>query len=146
MKYIIAFFLNLYIMASSFAQHTFPLYQFKIPNSKPSINEEITETRDGITNALKISVPTLSVFLPPKQKANGTAVIIYPGGGYCTNAIVHEGFDVAKKFNDFGVTAFVLRYRIPNEATMIDKETGALQDAQQAIKTVRIGADKWNID
>ncbi len=146
MKYAIVLLLNLFVMTTSFGQQTFPLYSSKIPNSKTSSEKEVTETKDGITFVSKISVPTLSVFLPPKEKANGTAIIIYPGGGYWTNAIVHEGYDVAKKFNEAGITAFVLKYRIPNEATMIDKEIGPLQDAQQAIKVVRSGAAKWNIN
>jgi acetyl esterase/lipase len=128
--------LNLLVMVNSFAQQSLPLYKSAVPNSKPSANNEVTETKGGITTIGKISIPTLTVYLPPKQKANGTAVIICPGGGYWVNAIVHEGYDVAKKFNEMGVTAFVLKYRIPNDATMINKEIGALQDAQEAIKTV----------
>ncbi len=146
MKYLIMFALNLIIMATSFAQQSFTLYKSGIPNSKPSTNDEVTDTKDGITTIGKISIPTLTVFLPPKQKANGTAIIICPGGGYWVNAIVHEGYDVAKKFNEMGITAFVLKYRIPNEATMMNKEIGALQDAQEAIKIVRLGASKWNIN
>ena len=49
-------------------------------------------------------------------------------------------------FNEMGVAAFVLKYRIPNEATMPDKEIGPLQDAQQAIKVVRERAKEWNVD
>lgn len=146
MKYKLLVALNLFIMAATFAQQTYPLYKSAIPNSKPSPNEEITDAKDGITNVKNISIPTLTVFLPPKEKANGTAIIVCPGGGYWTNAIGHEGYDVAKKFNAMGITAFVLKYRIPNEATMINKEIGPLQDAQQAIKTVRSGAAKWHIN
>jgi len=94
----------------------------------------------------KITKPTLTIFLATKEIANGTAVIIYPGGGYRINAIEHEGMDVAKKFNEMGISAFVLKYRIPNDATMEKKEVGPLQDAQQAIKIVRERASEWNID
>ncbi len=100
---------------------------------------------DGITIVSKITKPTITVFLPAKEKANGTAVIIYPGGGYWVNAIAHEGYDFAKKFNEWGVTAFVVKYRIPNDITMWEKEIGPLQDAQQAIKIVRQRAVEWNI-
>lgn len=146
MKYVIIFFINVYFMTTSAAQQVLPLYPSAIPNSKPSPNEETTETKDGILIVSKISIPTLTVFLPPKEKANGTAVVICPGGGYWVNAIGHEGYDVAKKFNEAGIAAFVLKYRIPNAATMVNKEIGALQDAQQAIKTVRAGAAKWNLN
>jgi acetyl esterase/lipase len=84
--------------------------------------------------------------LPAKEKANGTAVIICPGGGYHINAIEHEGTDVAKQFNEMGVTAFVLKYRIPNDATMENKEIGPLQDAQRAIQLVRGRAKEWNVN
>jgi acetyl esterase/lipase len=146
MKYFLALLLNFNLMAVSFAQQTIPLYKDAIPNTKPSPNEEKTVTENGILIVSKISIPTLSIFLPPKEKANGTAVIIFPGGGYGVNAIGHEGYDVAKKFNEMGVTAFVVKYRIPNDATMINKEIGPLQDAQQAIKTVRMRAREWNIN
>ena len=76
--------------------------------------------------------PTLTVYLPPKEKATGAAVIICPGGGYFILAASHEGHDVAKKFNEMGVAAFVLKYRIPDDLTMVNKEIGPLQDAQRA--------------
>src|SRR5579859_2201175 len=109
---------------TSHAQTTIDLYPGNIPNSKPSANEEVSELRDGITLISKITRPTLGIFLPSKEKANGTAVIICPGGGYWVNAISHEGTDVALQFTAMGVAAFVLKYRIPNDATMEKKESG----------------------
>ena len=132
--------------SSNFAQTVFPLYPDKIPNSKPVPEEETIEQTNGITIVSKISIPTLSIFLPPAAKANGTAVIICPGGGYWVNAISHEGTDVARKFNEIGVAAFVLKYRIPDDATMVRREIGPLQDAQEAIKTVRQRAKEWNVN
>jgi acetyl esterase/lipase len=133
-------------MTASFvnAQQTFPLYPDKIPNAKPTPDEEKTVT-DNITRVSNISRPTISVFPADKSKATGTAVIIFPGGGYWINAIQHEGIDVAKKFNEMGITAFVVKYRIPNDATMENREIGPLQDAQQAIKLVRQRASEWGI-
>jgi acetyl esterase/lipase len=128
------------------AQTIIPLYPNIIPNSKVAPDEEISEQRDGITIVSKISKPTLTIFLPAKEKANGTAVVICPGGGYWINAISHEGTDVAKRFNEMGVAAFVVKYRIPNDATMLNREIGPLQDAQQAIKTVRQRAKEWNVN
>ena len=93
--------------STNFAQTTIPLYSGTIPNSKAAPNEETTEQHDGITIISKISLPTLSIFLPPKDKANGTAVVICPGGGYGGVAFSHEGIDIAKWFNDLGVSAFV---------------------------------------
>ena len=135
-----------FVSFTSFAQINMDLYHGEIPNSKRSDNEETTEQRDGIAISSKITRPTLTLFLPPRETANGTAVIICPGGGYWVNAIGHEGIEVAKQFNAMGIAAFVLKYRIPNEATMEKKEIGPVQDAQQAIKTVRQRADEWGID
>lgn len=129
-----------------YSQTVIPLYPGNIPNSKPAADEETTTNENGITIIRNISKPTLTIFLPPKEKANGTAVVICPGGGYWVNAASHEGTDVAKKFNEMGITAFVVKYRIPNEKWLINPEIGPLQDAQQAIKTVRENAAKWNVD
>jgi acetyl esterase/lipase len=134
-----------FVSMTSFAQ-TIDLYPGEIPNSKPSTNEETTEQSDGIPIVSNITKPTLTIFLAPRETANGTAVIIFPGGGYWVNAIGHEGMDVAKQFNAMGVTAFVVKYRIPNDVTMEKKEIGPLQDAQQAIKMVRHGATAWNLN
>jgi acetyl esterase/lipase len=56
--------------------------------------------------------PLVTVFQPPAVKANGTAIVVCPGGGYGFLAVGHEGRDVAKWLNSIGVTAFVLQYRI----------------------------------
>jgi acetyl esterase/lipase len=130
------------------SQEILPLYPNKIPNSKPAPNNEKFEVRpeSGMHIISAISIPTLTVFLPKAPSASRTAVIIFPGGGYHINAIKHEGLDIAKKLNEWGVAAFVVKYRIPNEATMVNKEIGPLQDAQQAIRSVRENAARWNID
>lgn len=130
--------------ATTQAQVTWPLYSDGIPNSKSTSEKETVEVRNGITLIGKISTPTLTLYRPAKP--NGTVVIICPGGGYWINASVHEGSDVAKKLNEWGITAFVLKYRIPNDATMENKEIGPLQDAQQAIKVVRERSKELGID
>ena len=125
------------------AQDTFPLYDGPIPGAMPGKDEESVNASGHIE---KISRPTITVFKSAKAKPNGVAVIIFPGGGYWINAIQHEGYDVAKRFNDDGITAFVVKYRIPNDKTMTNRETGPLQDAQQAIHVVRSRAKEWNIN
>lgn len=131
------------------AQQVLPLYPGAIPGAKPTPvdYQEITTMRGergaGIT---KVSLPTLTWYQPAKDKANGTAIIICPGGGYSGLAMGHEGYQVAERFASIGVTAFVLKYRLPSDAIMIDKSVGPLQDVQQAIYNVRKNAVKWNID
>jgi Esterase/lipase len=129
------------------AQTVLPLYDGEIPNSKPGANQESSETdQKGITRISKVSQPTLTVYQPPKEKATGAAVIVLPGGGYRILAYNHEGTEVAKRFNEMGVTAFLLKYRLPSNETMIHKEIGPIQDAQRAIQLVREKAEEYGID
>jgi acetyl esterase/lipase len=115
-----------------------PLYPDKVPNSKTSTLQEKTEkSDDGIVRISNVSTPTLIVYRPAAGKANGTSVIICPGGGYSILAIDHEGYQVARRFNEMGVTAFVLKYRLPNEALQPNKTIAPLQDVQQAFRVVR---------
>ncbi|HWJ27994.1 MAG TPA: hypothetical protein VNS32_15720, partial [Flavisolibacter sp.] len=79
------------------AQTEIPLYFNGIPNSKPSEMKEETEKTDNRILVSGITIPTLTVFLPPKGKGNGAAMIICPGGGYVREAIGHEGYDVARR-------------------------------------------------
>lgn len=147
MKYILLLIFSGCIMNNVLLSQTvIPLYKDSIPNSRPSKDEEKTVLENGITIISKISRPTLTIFLPKKEIAKGTAVLICPGGGYHINAFTHEGTDVAKEFIKWGVAAFVLKYRIPDPATMLNPEIGPLQDAQEALKIVREGAVKWNLD
>jgi acetyl esterase/lipase len=130
------------------AQEVVPLYAGEIPGAKvtPADYVENTEVRaNGTLSVTKVSIPTFTVFEAPKNIATGTAVIICPGGGYSALAFSHEGTDVAKRFNAIGVTAFVLKYRLPSDQIMIDKTYGPLQDAQQAIYLIRKNAKKYGI-
>ena len=131
----------------SIAQQVIPLYSGKIPNSKISINEEqITANALVDTVTRNVSIPTLTIFLPLKNLSKGSAIIICPGGGYGGLLTKREGSDVARAFAKLGVTAFVLKYRLPDDRIMEDKSIGPLQDALQALKMVRQNAVKWNID
>ncbi len=134
-------FISLFCLVS-FGQQEIPLYSTSIPNAKETANEEKRTISQVVSN---VSVPTLTVFLPPKEKATGAAVIICPGGGYGVLVIKREGYDVAEAFTKQGIAAFVLKYRLPSKKTMIDPSIGPLQDAQQAIKIVRQRATEWNI-
>jgi acetyl esterase/lipase len=123
-----------------------PLYAGAIPNAKPTENKQKTEiNKNNHVFTTNISVPTIARFDPPAKLKNGTAIIICPGGGYWGTADKHEGTDVAQLFNKWGITAFVLRYRMPDKNTMIDPSVGALQDAQQAIRWVRQNAKTWGL-
>lgn len=145
-KLVVLFFIYSFLASQLSAQVTIPLYD-KIPNSKVSANNEQSITNDeGILIVSKVSVPTLTIYKTAKSNKTTAAVIICPGGGYGILAASHEGSDVAKVFNKWGITAFVLKYRLPDDAIMIDKAIGPLQDAQRALQLVRQNAEEWNID
>lgn len=127
-----------------YAQQVIPLYPGPIPNSKEVPDEEEWSANDEVDGVVrKVSRPTLTVFLP--LQSNGSAVIICPGGGYHALLTKREGSDLAEEYNRLGVTAFVLKYRLPSDETMVDKSIGPLQDAQQAIRMVRERSKEWNI-
>jgi acetyl esterase/lipase len=92
-----------------------------------------------------VSEPTITVYQPPKDKANGCCVVVCPGGGYSILAWDLEGTEVAEWLDTIGVTSVVLKYRVPRR----DKESphvAPLQDAQRAIRLVRKNAKQWGID
>jgi acetyl esterase/lipase len=90
----------------------------------------------------KLDVPTITVYLPPTDKANGSSVVVCPGGGYGGLAMDHEGKQVADWLNGLGVSAFVLKYRLGPRY----HHPAMLQDAGRAIRTVRAQSKEWNLD
>jgi acetyl esterase/lipase len=127
-----------------YSQTSVPLYR-DVPNSKPAPSDyvETTGTNGWIT---KVTNPSLTAYFPEPGKANGAAVIVIPGGGYSGIANNHEGIDVAKKFVESGVTAFLLKYRLPDDRIMKDRAIGPIQDAQRAIQIIRERAVEWRLD
>lgn len=99
-----------------------------------------------IIKLTNVSTPQLAIYLPPKEKANGTAVIICPGGGHYVLAYDHEGTEVAEWLTTIGVTGIVLKYRVPARAENPHRWTAAVQDAQRALSLVRSRSDEWGID
>ena len=134
-------------MNLAFSQTVLPLYD-KIPNAKPNpaVQEKTEINRDKVLVISQVTVPTLTVFLPEKSKATGTAVVICPGGGYWVLAADHEGYQVARKFNEMGVAAFVLKYRLPDERISPVPEIAPLQDAQRAIQLIREKATAFSVN
>ncbi|MVN92584.1 prolyl oligopeptidase family serine peptidase [Mucilaginibacter sp. HME9299] len=133
-------------MHNSHAQGNQPikLYPGSIPNSKPAPAGYVQKNNNNMVSM--VTEPTLTPFIPEKDKANGTAVVICPGGGYSGLATGHEGYDVARKFNEIGVAAFVLIYRLPSDDIMNDKSIGPLQDVQRAVQFLHQRANDWGID
>jgi acetyl esterase/lipase len=121
------------------------IWDDKIPNSQETTEEELIE----VTNATRIFLvkqPTLEIFLPSNRNASGKAVIICPGGGYRALVYDWEGSDIAKWFNSKGITAFVLKSRLPLSKSIIVSNEAPLQDAQRAMRWVRHHAEKYNVN
>lgn len=95
-----------------------------------------------VLNVTNVQNPSIEVLLPPSEKANGTAIIIAPGGGNKAVWVGPEGVDVGKWLNSLGVAAFVERYRLKP----YDSATDALSDTQRAIRTVRAHASEWGVN
>lgn len=141
-------FLILFLLFSSsiFAQdETLELWPAGIPNSQPSSEKE-TQEKEGILWISKVQDPSIEVFLPVKQAATGQAVLICPGGGYEGLAYDWEGTQIAKWLNTKGIAGIVLKYRLPNSASVKTSYEAPLQDAKRAIRLIRSHANEWNID
>ena len=92
-----------------------------------------------------VSNPTMTVFPAPAEKATGAAVLVCPGGGYHILAMDLEGSEVCEWLNSIGVTAMLLKYRVPAREGL-PKHAPALQDAQRAMGIIRKRAGEWGID
>src|SRR5690349_387548 len=109
--------------------------------SKPTDNKVAGKPLIRLGN---VSKPTLAIYRPPASKDNGTAVMVCPGGGYRIVAIDLEGTEVCEWLNSLGVTAFLLKYRVPKREHL-EKHTAALQDAQRALGIARHQAKEWGL-
>jgi acetyl esterase/lipase len=130
-----------------------PIWPGAVPADDGGIGpERVRDPSDAPTRNAKwitnVSKPTLTLFRAPRDKNTGVAIIICPGGGYWNLAWDLEGEEVAAWFNQAGVTAAVLKYRVPRRAGQPEAlpAPGPLLDAQRAISLVRSRAGDWGID
>jgi acetyl esterase/lipase len=148
--------LALFLALPLIAQETIPL-RLNHPVDPSAPAEKIEERGKGgvvdraISNVVQ---PAITVYLPAKDRANGTGIVIAPGGGYQHLAIDKEGHDVARWLNTVGIGALVLKYRLPGSMRgesqtdihqVADKIHVALEDAEAAVRLARENAAKWNL-
>jgi acetyl esterase/lipase len=123
------------------------------PGSEGITADEVsTPSKDakyaGMPGNFKVThYPSIYVFLPPKEKANGTAMVVAPGGGHTQLVIDKEGWEVADWLNERGIAAFVLKYRLakaPGVKYTLPNEVYA--DAARAIRMVRSRAEEWHVN
>lgn len=120
-----------------------------VPGEKGDVGaEQVLPPRDGERQVIRltnVTRPTIAVYRPAKEKDTGAAVLICPGGGFHVLAMDLEGTEVAEWFSSIGVTAIVLKYRVPARKDR-PKLEAPLQDAQRAMSLVRSNAKAWDID
>ena len=113
----------------------------KTPNSRGlKLEDKVDNER-----IQQVGIPGMYAFFPSAQENTGAAVVICPGGGYAHLAYVTSGTQLAKWFNSIGVSAFVLKYRLPESADLIERHIAPLQDAQRAMRIIRSRAGTWGI-
>lgn len=136
------------VFGNSFSQtKVIELWNGKVPGAIPnSAYKQVVDSAAGWIDKKFITDPSLDIYPAPPEKSTGTAVVICPGGAYWGLAIKHEGSQVAKWLNSLGITAFVLKYRLPDDSIMKNKSIGPMQDGQEAIRIVRRHAKEWGIN
>ncbi len=138
--------ITVFISLSSAAQDSLvilPLW----PNGAPGFEDKKNEKEEAKDWWVKhIYNPTLTVFFPPKEKANGVAVVICPGGGFRTLVFNSEGAEAAHYFNNLGITAFVLKYRLFREEGSPFQPEHPTQDIFRAMRLVKSKAADYHLD
>jgi acetyl esterase/lipase len=125
------------------------LWPGKAPGETKDIGpEKVTPPKDDkdVKRVSNVSEPTITIYSPPKEKNTGTAVVVAPGGGYSILAIEHEGTQVCEWLNSLGVTAVLLKYRVPKRPGQTPDNLAMVQDAQRAIALVRSKQAELGID
>ena len=125
-----------------------PLWPQGAPGSegKP-MKELVTTTASGELSVSGIHNPSITPYLPTKDKATGLAILVIPGGGHRVLAISHEGYNVAGWLRDHGIAAFVLKHRLAREANSTYKiDVESFADTKRALRLIRSRAAEWSID
>jgi acetyl esterase/lipase len=151
---LIAFMLIKPLRGAPVSQHlTITLWPHGAPGETGNLGPEhdATKPNDGlvagkwIIRLTNVSNPTITIYNPSKNKNTGSAVVVFPGGGYRILAMDLEGTEVCRWLNSIGITCVLLKYRVPSRPGA-RPYTAPLQDAQRAVGLVRYHAKGWHID
>lgn len=116
-------------------------------NGAPGFEKLRNVPEKGPQYISNVNNPSITVFLPPKEKATGAAVLVCPGGGHRILVMKSEGYDPAHYLNSLGIAAIVLKYRLARDTNSPYKlVTHAKQDANRAMRIIRNNASQWGID
>jgi acetyl esterase/lipase len=142
--------LTLALSARAAEPQVVKLWPGKAPGETKELPAEgYVEPKKGqleVKRLANVSEPTITIFAPAKDKANGTAVIVAPGGGYNILAIEHEGTQTCEWLQSLGVTAVLLKYRVPKRQMQMPENLAMIQDAQRAVSLVRSMQTDLKID
>jgi len=147
-----SFLLSLCITASVVFAGESPQEILLWPNGAPGSEgktdpETVKTSGNGERQVSTVHKPSITPFLPAKDKANGAAVLVIPGGGHAVLCVDHEGSFVAQFLADHGIAAFVLKHRLAREkGSTYTIEGHAVPDAQRAMRLIRSRASEWGID
>lgn len=120
-----------------------PLWANGAPGSESRVSER--ETIEG-SNVSNVHNPSITAYLPPPEKNTGLAVLIAPGGGHSRLCLGHEGYALAEWFQQRGMAAFVLKYRLAREKNSVyTVQEHAMADTRRALRTIRSNAGAWGI-
>ena len=142
-------FLFIWGVCQAGAQEVTPLWPNGAPGfeARKAVPENVKRKGKLEQSVANVNNPSLTVYLPAKEKASGAGIIICPGGGHSVLAIEHEGHNVGQWLADNGIAGFVLKYRLAREKGSPYKiEEHAYQDAQRALRLVRSKAKEWNVN
>lgn len=150
-RIVLLFLCIFYLFPSAMAQEqTIKLFPEGVPGETIFLEEK--ESRDGnkvaketVLRITDVSEPTISIYEAPEELASGSAIVVCPGGGYNILAYDLEGDEVCLWLNELGITAILLKYRVPRREGK-EKHEAPLQDLQRAISYIRANADYFNID
>lgn len=150
-KYTLSF---VFVLSALFVSHAQQLQPISLgpdgaPGAKSGGGEESVRIYEPTGDHVVSNVhnPSVTPYIPSREKAIGIAVVIAPGGGHREIWIDHEGHNVAKKLSENGIAAFIVKYRLARaENSTYTIEDHSVKDMLRAVRLVRSRASEWNID
>jgi acetyl esterase/lipase len=145
----VAFIIPLFLNSIGWSEQpaSIPLWEKGAPGFESRATElEKADIGPGKCNVTNIHNPSIVPYLPAADKANGTAVLIAPGGGHRMLCMGHEGYALGEWFANHGIAAFVLKYRLAREeGSVYTVDDHAMADTRRALRLIRSKAEEWRI-
>ena len=135
-------------LAAAQVPQSIPVWPGVAPGSEgKTAKEAVAVSETGEQRVSSVHSPSITPYLPAKEKATGAAILVIPGGGHRLLAITHEGYNVGEWLAQRGIAAFVLKHRLAREEGSTYRiEVESFADAQRAMRLIRSRAAEWNVD